>query len=181
MTTSTLVFTDGACERNPGGRGGLGMGGRREHLRPGRRSRRPRTSGWRSVRRWRRSAPCRGPLTVWSDSRYVVDCFQKSWWRKLADERLGELQEGAGEEPRPLGAVRRAGGYGRRLVRVGEGALGGRPQRGGGPARERRHAGRVDVGAARPRRDGRRRHRGRCGRWALRGQRQVECAVQGVR
>jgi ribonuclease HI len=22
------------------------------------------------------------PLAVWSDSRYVVDCFQKSWWRK---------------------------------------------------------------------------------------------------
>ena len=24
MTTSTVVFTDGACERNPGGRGGWG-------------------------------------------------------------------------------------------------------------------------------------------------------------
>lgn len=81
MTTSTVVFTDGACERNPGGRGGwgwvvdahtFGLGGD------------PSTTNQRmeiqAALEAVRALP--RPLTVWSDSRYVVDCFQKSWWRK---------------------------------------------------------------------------------------------------
>ena len=80
MTGSTLVFTDGACERNPGGRGGwgwvvdentFGFGGD------------PSTTNQRmeiqAAFEAVRALP--GPLTVWSDSRYVVDCFEKSWWR----------------------------------------------------------------------------------------------------
>ena len=81
VTTSTVVFTDGACERNPGGRGGwgwvvdentFGLGGdasttnQRMEIR----------AALEAVRALPR------PLTVWSDSRYVVDCFEKSWWRK---------------------------------------------------------------------------------------------------
>ena len=80
MTEPTLVFTDGACERNPGGRGGwgwvvddstFGLGGdpsttnQRMEIR----------AAFEAVRALPR------PLTVWSDSRYVVDCFEKSWWR----------------------------------------------------------------------------------------------------
>ena len=42
--------------------------------------RRP-TSGWRSRAAFEAVRALPGPLTVWSDSRYVVDCFEKSWWR----------------------------------------------------------------------------------------------------
>ncbi|CAM3594434.1 ribonuclease H family protein [Nocardioides zeicaulis] len=80
MTASTVVFTDGACERNPGGRGGwgwvvdehtFGFGSdaattnQRMEIR----------AALEAVRALPR------PLTVWSDSRYVVDCFERSWWR----------------------------------------------------------------------------------------------------
>lgn len=81
MTKPTEVYTDGACERNPGGRGGwgwvvdadtFGFGGD------------PTTTNQRMEIRAAleaaRALP--RPLTVWSDSRYVVNCFEKSWWRK---------------------------------------------------------------------------------------------------
>lgn len=80
MTAATVAFTDGACERNPGGRGGwgwvvdehtFGLGGD------------PSTTNQRMEIRAAleaaRALP--RPLTVWSDSRYVVDCFDKGWWR----------------------------------------------------------------------------------------------------
>lgn len=80
MTAGTVAFTDGACERNPGGRGGwgwvvdadtFGLGGD------------PSTTNQRMELRAAleaaRALP--RPLTVWSDSRYVVDCFAKDWWR----------------------------------------------------------------------------------------------------
>ncbi|GAA3682202.1 hypothetical protein GCM10022237_46270 [Nocardioides ginsengisoli] len=74
------VYTDGACERNPGGRGGwgwvvdedtFGLGGD------------PSTTNQRMEIRAAleavRAVP--GSLTVWSDSRYVVDCLTKVWWK----------------------------------------------------------------------------------------------------
>lgn len=80
MTAATAVYTDGACERNPGGRGGwgwvvdghtFGLGGD------------PSTTNQRMEIRAAleaaRALP--RPLTVWSDSKYVVDCFDKAWWR----------------------------------------------------------------------------------------------------
>ena len=80
MSTMTVAYTDGACERNPGGRGGwgwvvdentFGLGGD------------PSTTNQRMEIRAAleaaRALP--RPLTVWSDSKYVVDCFDKAWWR----------------------------------------------------------------------------------------------------
>jgi ribonuclease HI len=81
MAGATVAYTDGACQRNPGGLGGWGwvvdettfdMGGD------------PSTTNQRMEIRAAleaaRSLP--RPLTVWSDSKYVVDCFAKAWWRK---------------------------------------------------------------------------------------------------
>lgn len=81
MTKATEVYTDGACERNPGGRGGwgwvvdettFGLGGD------------PSTTNQRMEIRAAleavRALP--RPLVVWSDSKYVVNCFEQSWWRK---------------------------------------------------------------------------------------------------
>ena len=66
MTTSTVVFTDGACERRSSTQL---VGG-------------DVTTNQRIVRR-PRGGPCvAAAVDVWSDSRYVVDCFEKSWWRK---------------------------------------------------------------------------------------------------
>lgn len=81
MTAPTVVFTDGACEKNPGGRGGwgwvvdadtFGYGGD------------PSTTNQRmevqAAFEAVRALP--GPLTVMSDSKYVVNCFEQKWWVK---------------------------------------------------------------------------------------------------
>jgi ribonuclease HI len=81
MTAATVAYTDGACERNPGGRGGwgwvvdannFGLGGD-----PSATNQRMEI---RAALEAARALP--RPLTVWSDSKYVVDCFDKAWWRK---------------------------------------------------------------------------------------------------
>jgi len=81
MTATTEAYTDGACERNPGGRGGwgwvvdentFGLGGD------------PSTTNQRMEIRAALEAVrvLPRPLTVWSDSKYVVNCFEQAWWRK---------------------------------------------------------------------------------------------------
>ena len=81
MKSETVVYTDGACEKNPGGRGGwgwvvdsntFGLGGD-----PSTTNQRMEISAALDAAR---TLP--RPLTVWSDSRYVVDCFAKAWWSK---------------------------------------------------------------------------------------------------
>jgi ribonuclease HI len=80
VTVPTLVFTDGACEHNPGGRGGWGWVVDADNFGYGGD---PSTTNQRMEIRAAleavRALP--RPLTIWSDSRYVVDCFEKSWWR----------------------------------------------------------------------------------------------------
>ena len=81
------------------------------------------------------------PLTVWSDSSYVVNCFDKAWWRKWQTNGWMNSQK----QPvtnrdlwEPFVEVVR-----RCRLRWVKGHSGVEPQRGGGPARERRHAGRA--------------------------------------
>jgi len=75
------VYTDGACERNPGGRGGWGwVVDARTFGQGGDPSTTNQRMEIRAALEAVRALP--RPLTLWSDSRYVVDCFEKSWWRK---------------------------------------------------------------------------------------------------
>lgn len=79
--TAQEAYTDGACERNPGGRGGwgwvvdeytYGLGGD------------PSTTNQRMEIRAALEAVSALPdcrLIIWSDSRYVVDCMTKEWWK----------------------------------------------------------------------------------------------------
>ena len=81
MTAATVAYTDSACERNPGGRGGwgwvvdantFGLGGDASTTNQ--------RMEIRAALEAARALP--RPLTVWSDSKYVVDCFDKEWWCK---------------------------------------------------------------------------------------------------
>lgn len=79
MSRRTVVYTDGACEKNPGGRGGWGWVVDADTFDLGFD---PSTTNQRMEIRAAleaaRALP--RPLTVWSDSTYVVNCFEKSWW-----------------------------------------------------------------------------------------------------
>jgi ribonuclease HI len=84
MPGMTVVYTDGACEKNPGGRGGWGWVVDAKTFDLGAD---PSTTNQRmeiqAALEAVRALP--RPLTVWSDSTYVVNCFEKSWWRKWQD------------------------------------------------------------------------------------------------
>ena len=98
----------------------------------------PPTNGWRSRRRWRRCGPCRGPLTVVSDSTYVVNCFRDGWWRGWLARGWTDQRPQAGGQPRSVGAADHAGERARRRdLPVGEGPLRRRDERPGRPARRR--------------------------------------------
>ena len=119
---ATVAYTDGACRGNPGPGGWAWAvpGGRWE-------------SGYDPAttnQRMEIMAACRavqaldGPVHIVSDSTYVVNCFRDEWWKGWIAAGLEELQEGAGRQPRPVGAVRRAGPSAGRDLRLGEGPLG---------------------------------------------------------
>ncbi len=76
-----MVYTDGACEKNPGGRGGWGWVVDAETFGLGAD---PSTTNQRmeikAALEAVRALP--RPLTIWSDSTYVVNCFKNSWWVK---------------------------------------------------------------------------------------------------
>jgi len=176
MTAATVAYTDGACERNPGGRGGwglvvdantFGLGGD------------PSTTNQRMEIRAAleaaRALP--RPLTVWSDSKYVVACFDKAWWRKWRANgwKTSQKQPVANRDLwEPLVEVASADV----TFRWVKGHSGVNLKRGGGPAGQRGNAGRGRHGTAGPRRDG---GGGSQGRTALRGACHVERPVQGVR
>jgi ribonuclease HI len=86
QTTGTIVYTDGACTRNPGGPGGWAWAvpGGRFASGPD-----PSTTNQRMELTAALEAmqEFRGPLVVVSDSTYVVNCFRKRWY--VAWERNG--------------------------------------------------------------------------------------------
>lgn len=76
--TATIVFTDGACRGNPGPGGwawavpgGRWASGAADH-----------TTNQRMEVTAVLEALCAlpGPLSIWSDSTYVVNCFRDRWW-----------------------------------------------------------------------------------------------------
>ena len=78
MTGPTIVFTDGACSGNPGPGGwawaipgGRWASGAEVHTTN---QRMELTAVLEAVR----ELP--GPLEIWSDSTYVVNCFRDKWW-----------------------------------------------------------------------------------------------------
>jgi ribonuclease HI len=78
-TTSTIVFTDGACLGNPGPGGWAwaeeGGGFASGHETRTTNQRMEITAAYEAVR----AHP--GPLEVVSDSTYVVNCFRDGWWK----------------------------------------------------------------------------------------------------
>ena len=106
MATTTDVYTDGACRGNPGPGGwgwvvpdGPWASG------PERRS----TNQRMEVRAVLDAlSSLEGPLTVFSDSTYVVNCFRDRWHEGWVRRGWGELQTQARSQPRLLGAADRA-------------------------------------------------------------------------
>jgi ribonuclease HI len=82
VTDSLTVFTDGACSRNPGPGGwawavapdGTPRDAGGEHQTTNQRME------LRAVLEALRALSGRGPITVVSDSTYVVNCFRDRWW-----------------------------------------------------------------------------------------------------
>lgn len=78
MASATVVFTDGACSGNPGPGGWAWAvpGGRWESGYAARTTnqRMEVTAVLEAVRAHD------GPLEIWSDSTYVVNCFRDRWW-----------------------------------------------------------------------------------------------------
>ena len=120
---AAVVFTDGACLGNPGPGGwawaepdgayASGAAARTTNQRM------EITAAYEAVK----AHP--GPLEVVSDSTYVVNCFRDRWWEGWIAPGLDELGPQARGQPRPVGAVRRAGARpGRRDVPLGQGPLG---------------------------------------------------------
>ncbi len=74
------VWTDGACLVNPGGPGGWAWAVGADHHASGSD---PSTTNQRMEIRaaYEAARTFDGPLVVVSDSRYVVDCFTKTWWK----------------------------------------------------------------------------------------------------
>ena len=48
------------------------------------------------------------PVEVIGDCAYVIDCFRKEWHVKWEQQRLAQLLEEAGGEPRRVGATARS-------------------------------------------------------------------------
>ena len=93
------------------------------------------------------------PITVVSDSIYVINCFPRQVVRPLAGERVAQLEEAAGGQRRPVEAAGRARPRRWRRVPVGQGPQRRPPERprrpargGGGPALTQGRDGPLEVG-----------------------------------
>ena len=106
MPDKITIHTDGACSGNPGP-GGYGAvmqyGERRNELSGGfRKTTNNRMEllavieGLRALNR-----PCE--VTVFSDSKYIVDAVNQGWGAALAGKRLAAQSQCKGAQPRPLG------------------------------------------------------------------------------
>jgi ribonuclease HI len=75
---ATFVYTDGACSGNPGP-GGWAWAIDRDRFASG--SERPSTNQRMEIRAALEAVTAlAGPLVVFSDSTYVVNCFRDQWW-----------------------------------------------------------------------------------------------------